>query len=444
MRRREPNHSRLLLVRALLALTVWLAGVVAVTLWKNPYFWLGPQERFERAQRLVEAGRPREALRELEAAIRKAPDHAGFRVYAGFRQLDEGDPGAAEASFRTALHLDPQNAEARLGLAQALRTLGREENATRELNELDADTLSAAQLRRRSQLYGLMKAPGPALEDLFRILETDQSDPDVLRDALTHARTLQDWPRVVLLADWMEATPVGDADRRWIAEARAQAAMALGRRAAAYESYGRTGNEAHLEQRAGLAWDLRRFDEAAALYADLAQRHPADARFLRMQAFALLSAGRGPEADVLFRRLVHQGAADEAVRRTYAWRLNVQRRYAEAWSTIEPLPRPAADPALLELQARTAVWAGRAREAQHLLESLLQARPDDAGLWLDLANVSQAAGDGARAAGALEAYVRLQSHDAAARQRLAQMLAAAGSLDAALVPLPPSRSRQSR
>jgi tetratricopeptide (TPR) repeat protein len=112
--------------------------------------------------------------------------------------------------------------------------------------------------------------------------------------------------------------------------------------------------------------------------------------------------------------------------------LNVQHRYAEAWQVVEPLPRPADDPALLELQARTAVWARRLPEAIQLTRALLRIHPDDPRLWMDLANVSQAAGDERQAVEALAAYVRLQSQDAPARQRLAQMLSSTGSLDAAI------------
>ena len=138
------------------------------------------------------------------------------------------------------------------------------------------------------------------------------------------------------------------------------------------------------------------------------------------------------EAEAIFRGLVADGAADVATREAYAWLLNTQHRYAEAWHVIEPLPRPAEDAKLLELQARTAIWAEQTAESINLIRALLQRRPADAELWKRLAEAWDMLKEDRPAADALAAYLRLQSQDSQARERLAQILAKLGSLEAAI------------
>lgn len=428
----RPRRDRKLLAASLAGLTLWLAAVVTLTLWRYPYFWLQPAEHYVRAQRLFETGEPVGGRRELEAAMRKAPENAGYRIYSGYRLLDSRDFEAAERTFREALRLDARRVEARLGLSQVLGELHRPAEAITELDRIPPDGMTRDQLRRRSQLYGMLEAPGPALADLSELLRDGSPDPAVLKEATIHAVTLKDWPRVVALTDRMQAAALDAETRRWMAGVRANAQLTLGRKAEAYESFVIGESPDSLEQRAGLAWDLRRFAEAASLYEELAARAPGEPGPRRMHAFALLAAGRREAAEAALRDLVASGDADAAVRRAYAWMLNVQRRYAEAWQVVEPLPRPADDPGLLELQARTAVWAKRSAEAVQLTRALLRIRPDDAGVWMDLANAAQAVGDQHLTAEALSAYIRLQSHDAQARQRLAQILASTGSVDAAI------------
>ena len=99
---------------------------------------------------------------------------------------------------------------------------------------------------------------------------------------------------------------------------------------------------------------------------------------------------------------------------------------------LEPLPRPALDTELLDLQARTALWAGQNGEAAQLLRAFVDRRPESSELWRRLAESWEALGEHAQAADALRAYVRVQSQDWSAREQLAGILAREGSLDAAI------------
>lgn len=417
---------------AAVALALWLLAVVAVVFWRRPEFWVEPHKRFQRAQTLAYERHWPEALAAIDRALAADPDNAGYLVFRGYRQLDLGRPADAEQSFRHALRVDPSSVDARLGFAAALARLDKREAALAALQPLSPDTIGAAQLRQRSQLYTALGARQAALDDLSHLLNRDPNNTELLREAAMLAVAQEEWRRAASLTERLGAASQDPAVRQWAASTRGMALEATGQVADAYAAYGDAQDPGRLETRAYMALELGRHLEAAELLDKLSSDRPSEPRFRRSLAFALLAAGRSQAAERVFRALIADGAADPAVRQAYAWLLNVQHRYAEAWTVLEPLPRPARDPELLELQARTALWAGRLSEAAHLIRALLTARPNDPELWKRLAEVSDGLGEDLEAADALRAYVRLQSQDWRARQRLAEILAARGSLQDAI------------
>lgn len=64
---------------------------------------------------------PTDRLRALREAVRIAPDDASLRRLLGDALLQAGTADEAEAEFRAALRLDPEDAPARMGLVQAFR-----------------------------------------------------------------------------------------------------------------------------------------------------------------------------------------------------------------------------------------------------------------------------------------------------------------------------------
>jgi predicted Zn-dependent protease len=64
---------------------------------------------------------PSDRLRALREAVRIAPDDASLRRLLGNALLQDGAADEAEAEFRAALRLDPEDASARMGLVQAFR-----------------------------------------------------------------------------------------------------------------------------------------------------------------------------------------------------------------------------------------------------------------------------------------------------------------------------------
>lgn len=391
---------------AAIALVFWLLLVVAAMAWWRPRFWDEPHERFHRAQALAREGRPAEALAAVDDALTGRPTDTGFLVFKGHRELDLNKPADAERTFRQALAQDPSNVDASLGFAAALGRNKARSAALRTLQALRLAALSESQLRRRSQLYTALDAPLLALDDLAQLLHARPFDAELLREAALRAREVENWQQTAVLALRFGAATSDPALRAWANQTRAEA----------LRSIGEPGDPV----------------ATAGHYQELLRLQPHDPDLRRSLAHALRAAGRQAEAEAAFRALVADSAADRQTRVVYAWMLNTERRYAEAWNVIEPLPRPDPDPEVLELQARTALWAGRAPDAVQLFSALVEIRPQQPELWKRLAESWQALGDDKQTIAALAAYVRLNAQDADARKQLGDMLAVSRSLDAAI------------
>lgn len=76
---------------------------------------------WERYEYRREASLARAAFDRCEQTLQRYPELAETRIALGSLQLGTGDAAGAEASFRTALELEPNNAEAHSGLSKALR-----------------------------------------------------------------------------------------------------------------------------------------------------------------------------------------------------------------------------------------------------------------------------------------------------------------------------------
>ncbi|MEO5742233.1 MAG: tetratricopeptide repeat protein, partial [Vicinamibacterales bacterium] len=404
------RNRRHVTVIALIVLALWLVAVVGVVLWRHPAFWIAPRERFQRAEVLASQKRWVDSIASIDLALAGEPNNVGYLVFKGYRQLDAGDPAGATQSFRRAIAVDQSDSDARLGLSTALVRSGRRDEALAMLDAIGPETMSVSQLHRRSQLYSALDAPSSALADVSVLLNLEPHNPVFLKNAAELAMMLKDWDRAASLLERLELVVTDSDVRTWITANRDIALEAA-------------------------AWEAEQSDrhlDAANRFSMLAEENPDDARFRRAQAHTLRAAGKVGEAEAIFRDLVADGTADVATREAYAWLLNTQHRYAEAWRVVEPLPRPAEETRLLELQTRTAIWAGQTGESIQLIRALLQRRPADAELWKRLAEAWDTLKDDRQAADALAAYLRLQSQDSRARERLAQILAKQGSLDDAV------------
>src|SRR5216117_649948 len=92
------------------------------------------------------AGKEREAISELEAAVKLDPALAPAWLFLGTARLQLGETAAGVEALNIFLHLQPDHREARQMLAGALLSLGRIEEATwqyQKLTEFDPDSPQA-------------------------------------------------------------------------------------------------------------------------------------------------------------------------------------------------------------------------------------------------------------------------------------------------------------
>ena len=82
------------------------------------------------------AGKKREAIPELEAAVKLKPDLAPAWLFLGTARLQLGETTAAIKAFKTVLSLQPEDREASQMLAEALSSLGRIQEAAEQYQRL--------------------------------------------------------------------------------------------------------------------------------------------------------------------------------------------------------------------------------------------------------------------------------------------------------------------
>lgn len=463
MKRQHPERPILI--------GVWLIAVFGVLQWKYPGFWHGPDAHFRAAEAHVAAGRAADALTEVEAALRAVPESSQYLRFKGYRELELGRPEAAAESFASAVLTEPDDLEGRFGLATALVDARTDLDSARAvLQALSADAGGPGQRARLARLFAGLPDPDAALTEFEGALASRPTDPVLLREASDLALALGRWDRVIELTDrWLleASTP---SDRGQALTRRAPALRASGRIDEAFDSYAAIADSANLPQRAALALETEHYPEAAGLYRDLRQRE-SDEGTERALAYALERAGQLSAADSTYRRLLTSPEVAQETRIRYAWLLNVLGRYGEAWTILEPLGRPASDPALLALQAQTAVWARLDEEAIRLLRvwverprpsSLLAARvahehlaamldengragealleyrwlaerqPQDAAVWIDIARISDQLGRPADVEEAWERALGAGAEHPEGILRLARLRRDRGALESAI------------
>jgi Flp pilus assembly protein TadD len=434
-RHRNPS-LRLLLTAA------WLLLAVATVLWFRPMFWrakpptataTATSDPFNNAQAFVAAKRPADALTAVNEALEAQPGNAGYLVFKGYRFVDLAQPDKAEATFRQAIALQPATAEATLGLAQALAAQAKRDEALSTLQALRTSDLTREQLHRRSRMYSTLSAFTLGLDDVMALLADAPADGALLDEASTLALASKDWNAAASLSERLVASSDDPVVKHRATSRRAMALRSAGRIGEAYADYRRASDPDNLEARAELALQLEDFGSAIDSYRALVAARPLEPRLRAQLAYALDRASRPREAEALYRELVQQADADAATRVRYAWLLNGSHRYAEAWQALAPLGRPSKDLQILDVQARTAAWAGEAKESVPLLRALLDIRPQDPELWMLLAESHRGLSDWPSRAEALRSYVRLNSQDRKARQDLADLLARVGSVGEAIV-----------
>lgn len=355
---------------------VWLVVTQAFVIWMRPNVLQTPYEAYKLARSLNEHGDVEGARRAMALAVAEEPTNPGYQEFMGYLDLRTNRPREAATRFRAALVVKDERRQSSLGLAEALIRLGENDQAQRVLTRLSPEALTWEERRRLAQLMALTGSFAQALSIIKPLVHTRPHDADLVLETLALAAAAEDWEYVVPLPIQALSDAAGPGVLRgWMN--RAIALRALGRKEEAYELLRQHPGPDTLEACAELALELEHFAEAADLYVQwIAKASSDEARtaLKRDLAYALAKAGRTAAAKAIYRELIEADAARQEDRIRFAWLLNQQGHYEEAWKVLEPLRRPSDDPAILALQARTAFWAGKMAQAGDLLKRLLEGK----------------------------------------------------------------------
>jgi len=139
-----------------------------------------PEIHYNLADALVKTGRSREAVGQYEEALRLRPDYAAAHANLGTTLVALGDPAAALPHFEQALRFRPDLPQARYGLGFALEQAGRRSEAIAQYAEAVRLAPGDATLR-----YSLANALGnagrldEAVAQYRMVLRLRPADPDV-------------------------------------------------------------------------------------------------------------------------------------------------------------------------------------------------------------------------------------------------------------------------
>ena len=362
------------------AVALWL--LVACGLLSGCDLFTSPDERVERATRLIEQGDYRAADIELRNALQKAPDHARGRALLARTTFWRGDAVAADRELERALAAGVPPAEVARLRADLLRALGRypdlEAHARSEESGLDATE--------RAMFLGYA--------------QLGLGQPEAARASFAAAVAITQGPA---RAETLTAQAVGQA--------------ASGDTTAALESL-----DAALAAAPG---DLQVATVRANLLVQLGEFAPVEA--LMTPLLGAPSVERAPVADrvagydALCEALLGQGKLDDAVR------------------CVDRLAQVVPGAPLVGYQkGRLALAQGHADEAINLLQQAVRGAPEflPARMVLGLANLTE--GNFAQAEAELQRVVQGAPDNIEARQLLAQAHLRQGRIDAAATVLEPA------
>jgi tetratricopeptide (TPR) repeat protein len=353
---------------------VWLLVTQAFVIWMCPNVLQSPYEAYQLAMSLKERGEVERAHRTMLLAVAEEPHNPGYQEFMGYLDLQTHRPREAARRFRVALASPSERPQASLGLAEALLSLGDPEQARGLLASLALQRLTWEEERRLAQLMSRTGDCVQALAVLKPMVRKRPHDASLVLEAQALATAVADWEYVISLPTGVFANAAGPLVRQGEVH-RAIALRALGRKEEAYALLQQHPGPDTLAARAELALELERFTDAADLYAQWLDQATSDqARTTRTRhlAYALARSGQTAAATRLYRALMATGDATPEDRIRFAWLLNQQRHYQEAWHVVQQLPRPPDNLVVLELQARTAFWAGKMAQAGDLLQQLLE------------------------------------------------------------------------
>jgi tetratricopeptide (TPR) repeat protein len=370
------SNPKFFLARPTIIAFGWLAVTICFIVLIRPDYWNAPHDNYMRARHFERRELYENAVESMRAAVSEAPDDVGYLIYLGYLELKIDADQAAHDHFERAVGFAPRNVEALLGLAKADLRLGERENALALLDRALRHDPLPSQRHRIAQMAAMAGEHERALARLKELLDAAPvglNMESLRREALALAVSIGDWDYAASVSQPLTAAAGEESQSVW--NNRAIALRALGRTREAYRLLMEHPDPSNLRTRAELALQLEEFAEAADLYDSLVASNQAEGHEIeRKLAYALARSDREEQALNTYAELVAAGTADEETRIRYAWLLNEREEHELAWRVLQPLPRPHPDTEVLQLQARTAFWAGEMAEAGRLLTTLMERR----------------------------------------------------------------------
>ena len=255
-----------------------------------------PLANLELGMALVDTQRPEEALPALEIAARSEPVPARTLYYLGRARLGAGRPADALAALEEALALgEREGASAEQlkvmhnQLAQALRTLGRSEEAEAHFAETERLSAEGSEAAREQLARRMAETPGPDPGEPAGVPMIEASPLAALPAA--ERRELETRVEAALARTYLNLGVMQARDGRF-----ARAAEQLERAAELDPDF------PQVQSSLGVAYfNSGRFDEATGPLARALAARPADAGLKRMLAMAWLNLGEHGKAAELLR-----------------------------------------------------------------------------------------------------------------------------------------------
>lgn len=324
-----------------------------------------------RAQLMAEAGRPDQALGDIDQVIEVEPDIASHYFFRGLCQRVLNRPNKAIADFDQCLRLEPDHSEAVLEISSLLVRQERLEEALPFLDravELKPDDVGGRLTRARALIA--LRQPERALDDVGVVGKQQPHSIEALRLGARALLMLRQYNEAVTLArralQLIEAEVRPD-NKSEVAQINLEYAQAL--------------------DRAGQAKD------ALVTATRAVTMDPTNNEALFFRGAMLQSQGRSPEAMEDYSELLHRcpGWVPVLINRAgcYLDRGQAQRALSDASAALTKAPD---QPIALFNRARAQIHVGDWMAAGADLTGLLERFPKDPAIWLERARVWHAAG----------------------------------------------------
>ncbi|WP_144152948.1 tetratricopeptide repeat protein [Paraburkholderia sp. BCC1885] len=370
---REPDRADVLQLYGVVQYHRGLPAVAETLLRRAVSLAPGPMVLTDLGALLAGTGRPDEALKEFEAALRIDPRHVQTLVALANTQLEMGRFEDALRAYDRALDVSPQALDALTNRGSALRALRRYMEALETYDgALSVDPHSFVAYYNRGHVLRELGRHAEALHSYDRALAIQPGNPAMLS---ARGQTLVDVGRLnEALASFNEAV----ASQPDFVEALYNSAVALERLRRPSEAIGRCERVLALESqhtramacRGNALLQLKQYDAALSSYGGALQIDAGSVEILCNQGTALRYLGQYEEA-----------------LQSYDAALAINSGFAEAWGNRGNV--------LLDLH--------RHEEAMNAIDRAMAIRPDHPMYWFNRGNVLHAM---ARPDAALQAYDR--------------------------------------